>query len=392
MSHIEACRMPIHEYSKMKNERGIALVLVLWVLMLLFIIVFEFCSTMRIEATITKNFKEGERSYYFAQAGINRAIIELVKAKSDVKKFQGGKETLVDKEDRRESDRYEEDEEEPEEWVPREQPYAFPFEDGECEVTIGDEGSKINLNWIAARAKSDRQVLADILERSCGLYDVERDTIVDSIIDWVDKDQEHLMSGAEDEYYESLEDPYECRDGEFVILEELLLVRGVTEDIYYGRFKPEDEEETGTSRSRRRGRSSVARTVSGDDVRQAGMYQGLAEIFTVFSKGTTLKININDAPFGLLMSLPAMTEDMSYDIIAMRREEEFEDIRDSRLLELPIYDQIASQITVEPTNFYRIRARGRVADSSVARSISAVIEIAPRQKNNYTILYWQEGV
>ncbi len=122
--------------------------------------------------------------------------------------------------------------------MPREQPYAFPFEDGECEVTIGDEGSKINLNWIATRAQSDRQLLADILERSCGLYDEERDTIVDSIIDWVDKDHEHLMGGAEDEYYESLEDPYECRDGEFVILEELLLVRGVTEDIYYGRFIP----------------------------------------------------------------------------------------------------------------------------------------------------------
>ena len=228
------------ECPRMNDERGIALVLVLWVLMLLFIIVFEFCSTMRIEATIARNFKEGERSYYFAEAGINRGIIELVKAKSQVKKFKGSKETLVDKEDRLGKDRDEEEEEkETEEWVPREQPYAFPFEDGECEVTIGDEGSKINLNWIAAKAKSDRQVLADILENSCGLYDEERDTIVDSIIDWVDKDHEHLMGGAEDDYYESLEDPYECRDGEFVILDELLLVRGVTEDIYYGRFNPE---------------------------------------------------------------------------------------------------------------------------------------------------------
>lgn len=386
--------MLTQECSKMRDERGIALVLVLWVLMLLFVIVFEFCSTMRIEATITKNFKEGERSYYFAQAGINRAIIELVKTKSDVKKFQGSKDTLVDKEDRRGSDKYEEEEEEElEEWVPREQPYTFLFEDGECEVTIGDEGSKINLNWIAAKAKSDRQSLADILERSCGLYDVERDTIVDSIIDWVDKDHEHLMSGAEDEYYESLEDPYECRDGEFVIVEELLLVRGVTEDIYYGRFNPEDEEgERGRSTSRRRGSSAFETRVSGNDTMPAGMYQGLSEIFTVFSKSTALKLNINDAPFGLLMSLPAMTEDIAYDIILMRREEEFEDMRDSRLLELPIYDQIASSITVEPTSFYRITARGRVADSSVARSISAVVEIAPRQKDNYTILYWQEGV
>lgn len=379
------------ECPRMNDERGIALVLVLWVLMLLFIIVFEFCSTMRIEATITRNFKEGERSYYFAEAGINRAIIELVKAKSQVKKFKGSKETLVDKEDRLGKDRDEEEEEETEEWVPREQPYVFPFEDGECEVTIGDEGSKINLNWIAAKAKSDRQVLADILENSCGLYDEERDTIVDSIIDWVDKDHEHLMSGAEDDYYESLEDPYECRDGEFVILDELLLVRGVTEDIYYGRFNPGEEEETGgTVRPRRR--SSFAADMPDDRSMPTGVYQGLSEIFTVFSTGSAVKLNINDAPFGLLMSLPAMTEDIAYDIIAMRREEKFEDANDPRLLELPIYDQIASQITVEPTNFYRITARGRVAESSVARSISAVVEIAPRQKNNYTILYWQEGV
>jgi len=141
-----------------------------------------------------------------------------------------------------------------------------------------------------------------------------------------------------------------------------------------------------------KGRRSLGNTDREDDEVAAGMYQGLSELFTVFSKGTALKLNINDAPFGLLMSLPAMTEDVAYDIIAMRREEEFEDVRDSRLLELPIYDQIASQITVEPTNFYRITARGRVADSSVARSISAVVEIAPRKKNNYTILYWQEGV
>jgi general secretion pathway protein K len=379
------------ECPRMNDERGIALVLVLWVLMLLFIIVFEFCSTMRIEATIARNFKEGERSYYFAEAGINRAIIELVKTKSEVKKFKGGKETLVEKEDRLGKDRDEEEEEEPEEWVPREQPYAFPFEDGACEVTIGDEGSKINLNWIATKAQGDRQLLADILEKSCGLYDEERDTIVDSIIDWVDKDHERLMNGAEDDYYESLEDPYECRDGEFVILDELLLVRGVTEDIYYGRFNPGEEEETrGTVRPRRR--SSFAADMPDDQSMPMGVYQGLSEIFTVFSTGSAVKLNINDAPFGLLMSLPAMTEDIAYDIIAMRREEKFEDANDPRLLELPIYDQIASQITVEPTNFYRITARGRVAESSVARSISAVVEIDPRQKNNYTILYWQEGV
>ena len=194
------------------SESGIALMLVLWVLVLLSIIVFEFCSTMRIEATITKNFKEGERSYYLAQAGINRAFIELIKTQRAVKKFKGAKDSMVDN---AEEDELEDDE--TEDWKPREEPYLFELEDGECEVTIGDEGGKINLNWIAKKAKSDRKLLTDIIEKSCGLEGEEKDIIVDSIIDWVDKDHNHLMNGAEDEYYESLEEPYESRDGNFVI-------------------------------------------------------------------------------------------------------------------------------------------------------------------------------
>ena len=176
-------------------ETGIALMIVLWVLTLLSVMVFEFCATMRIEATITGNFKEGANSYYLALAGINRAIIEIVKTKSSVKKFKGSKETMVKGKDETE------EEEESKGWKPREEPYTFPFADGECEVKIGDEGSKINLNWIAAQAKKNRKLLTDILEKSCGLEGDERDIIADSIIDWVDKDHAHLLNVAEDEHY-----------------------------------------------------------------------------------------------------------------------------------------------------------------------------------------------
>jgi len=357
-----------------KAERGIALMLVLWVLILLSIMVFEFCHTMRIEAIITKNFKEGEKSYYLAQAGINRAIIEIVKTKSAVKKFKGSKKSMVkDKEED-----IDEEEEELNEWKPREEPYVFPFEDGECEVKIGDEGSKINLNWIAKKAKRNRKLLTDILENSCGLEGEERDVIVDSIIDWVDKDHNHLLNGAEDEYYESLEDPYECRDGKFVVAEELLLVRGVTEEIYYGsKYSSEEHDE-------------LDQDLEKDEERRIG--QGLSELFTVFSKKTSLKVNINDASYGLLMSVSGMTDDVARRIIELRREEEFENIRDARLLELPNYNQIAPQITVDPTNYYRIEARGRMGDSAVVRAITAIVEITPKKKDKYKIVYWQEGV
>jgi len=366
------------------GETGIALMIVMWVLTLLSVMVFEFCATMRIEATITGNFKEGANSYYLALAGINRAIIEIVKTKSSVKKFKGSKETMVKGKDETE------EEEESKGWKPREEPYTFPFADGECEVKIGDEGSKINLNWVAAQAKKNRKLLTDILEKSCGLEGDERDIIADSIIDWVDKDHAHLLNGAEDEHYESLEDPYECRDGDFAVTEELLLVNGVTEEIYYGKKSSSEESDefegktdTDLAEGEEWGNWEGERRIA---------QEGLSEIFTVFSSKKALKININDAPYGLLMSVQGMTDEVALRIIELRREEEFENINDARLKTLPNYNQIASKITVDSTNFYRIEACGKVADSSVKRTVAAVIELTMKKREKYKILYWQEGV
>ena len=378
------CNLPETGNRLQKSESGIALMLVLWVLALLSIIVFEFCSTMRIEATITKNFKEGERSYYLAQAGINRAFIELVKTQRAIKKFKGAKDSMVDD---AEEDELEDDE--TEDWKPRAQPYLFELEDGECEVTIGDEGGKINLNWIAKKAKSDRKLLTDIIEKSCGLEGEERDIIVDSIIDWVDKDHNHLMNGAEDEYYEALEDPYESRDSNFVIPEELLLVRGITDDIFYGRSYSSEDGDADLDDEDRFPFDSL----EWKDAEGRGMTnKGLSELFTTFSNSNAIKVNVNDASYGLLMSIPGMTEDVTQMIVELRNEEEFENIRDARLMALPNYNQISSFITVDPTMLYRIEARGKVNGNSVGRTITAVVELTPRKKDKYTMLYWQEGV
>lgn len=342
---------------------------------------------MRLEATIAHNFKEGARSHYIAQAGINRAIIELVKAESAVKKFKGSKDSMVKDKNKGET---EEDEEESKEWKPREAPYTFLFEGEECEVKIRDEGSKINLNWIASEAKKNRKRLTDILEKSCGLEGDERDVVVDSIIDWVDKNHNHLLNGAEDEYYESLEDPYECRDGKFVVTEELLLVRGVTEEIYYGRRSSAGESDDVMEEQ------SVMESLAGEEMlddSEGGrrIRKGLSEIFTVFSDRKSLKININDAPYELLMTLPTMTPEVARRIIELRREEEFENINDVRLKELPNYIQIAPNITVDPTNFFRIEARGKIAGSSVKRAITTVIKLTTKKREKYEVLYWQEG-
>lgn len=61
------------------NDRGIALFLVLWVLALLMVIVGEFCHAMRTEVNVTRNFKEETEAYYIALAGINHAVVELLR-------------------------------------------------------------------------------------------------------------------------------------------------------------------------------------------------------------------------------------------------------------------------------------------------------------------------
>jgi len=199
-----------------------------------------------------------------------------------------------------------------------------------------------------------------------------------------------LLNGAEDEYYESLEDPYECRDGHFVVTEELLLVRGVTEEIYYGRNLSSRERDEFMEEEDASPIKKLEQDLDEDEERSMG--KGLSELFTVFSNRNSLKININDAPYSLLMSVSGMTGDVARSIIELRREEEFENISDARLMELPNYNQIKPQITVDPTDYYRIEARGRIDDSSVARTISAVVKITPKKKDKYKVVYWQEGV
>jgi len=69
------------------NEKGIALLLVLWIVTLLTVICAEFSWTMRTETTTVTNFKEGEQAYYTAEAGINRAIVEMMRTSSLIRRF-----------------------------------------------------------------------------------------------------------------------------------------------------------------------------------------------------------------------------------------------------------------------------------------------------------------
>lgn len=93
---------------------------------------------------------------------------------------------------------------------------------------ISDEEAKININ------KIDLPVLERLFRIVLGYDEAEAQDLAVSIIDWRDSDSELSMpiGSGEDGYYRNLEYPYEAKDAEFQALDEILLVKGVTQDMF----------------------------------------------------------------------------------------------------------------------------------------------------------------
>ncbi len=107
-------------------------------------------------------------------------------------------------------------------------PYQVDFEqNGFCRVMIMPESGRIDIN------KTPDTIIRNLLT-VLGVSAEETDIIVDSLEDWRDPDSLVRLHGAEKEYYQSLPVPYKARNGDFESIEELLLVRGMTSEIFYG--------------------------------------------------------------------------------------------------------------------------------------------------------------
>jgi len=90
-----------------------------------------------------------------------------------------------------------------------------------------DEERKININ------SADMAVLKRLFQ-GLDFDEVQSQELAASIIDWRDVDGELTipLGSAEESYYSFLKYPYRCKNAEFQTIEELLLVRGITQDVF----------------------------------------------------------------------------------------------------------------------------------------------------------------
>ena len=100
-------------------------------------------------------------------------------------------------------------------------------------LTVDDESAKWNINALL-QVDPTGEILKSTLKRMQVQVPTLADNIIDSIVDWVDNNDTPGEAGAENEYYNLLQPPYYCKNGPLDSINELLLVKGVSQEILFG--------------------------------------------------------------------------------------------------------------------------------------------------------------
>ncbi|MBF0344282.1 MAG: general secretion pathway protein GspK [Nitrospirae bacterium] len=289
-----------------RNSEGIALILVLWCMAILIGLSLTLSYMSRSESKASLNSKEYVRASFIAEGGINQAIVELLYRRkrpddADKWKFDG---------------------------VFRSVEIA-----GEtCLIRLTPETAKVDLN-------AANEVILKGLVNALGIDADVQDIIVDSIQDWKDSDDLHRLHGAESDYYMSLKHPYKSKNAPFDAVDELLMVRGVTPDIFYG----------------------------------SEGKKGLRDLVTVYNKGG--KININAAQKEVLMALPNVTEDVANMIIERRKSLEFKQPNELQDLLRDVFAAIQGYVDLSEPNVFTVDSIGKIQGYASQVGIRAIVEL-----------------
>lgn len=178
------------------EKKGLVLIAVLWVVVVLIVLVTVLGRKSRLDTKVCLARMEGLRCKWASRAGIEKAIGVL-------------------NEDARESDNLWDL------WSDNDEDFNdVMLEKCRFSVRVIDEASKLNIN---TATKGQLLGLPDMVEE-----------IADAIIDWRDSDDTPSEAGAEGGYYENLPYGYMARNGPFRTIRELLLIKDVSEELFYG--------------------------------------------------------------------------------------------------------------------------------------------------------------
>lgn len=192
---------------RLENEKGIALLVTLLILVLVVALAYEVFRIGAQSAQTGAYGRDSIRCVLLAEAGTGAARIAL---RVDARDNQY--DTLD------------------EIWSRSALPITLG--DGEVRVTIEDEERKIDLNrlMLPNGIAPDERRLA-VFQRLLDTLGIDRG-VADAVVDWLDTDENPRAGGAESSYYLGLPNPYRAKNDLFDTIGELRLVRGVTSEVF----------------------------------------------------------------------------------------------------------------------------------------------------------------
>jgi general secretion pathway protein K len=312
----------------------------IWILTALAVIALSFSREGFVEVAAARNAQSLEAAYFAARAGIAETIYRLIQ-----KRFA----PAVNRPELEETP------------DPLDLGIATgQLPGGSYQVDIQDESGKVNVNTV------QEEQLRRLVEAS-GIQKPDSDIITDSILDWRDPDSLHRINGAEDDYYQSLNPPYKAKNSKIDTVEELLLIRGITPEYFYG---------------------FPARNEDGSIVYR----YGLSRYLTPYSMMTN-QVNVNFAPLPVLLSVPGMSPQAAQAIYERRKTKPFKNPQEiTRDLPVNLGANVLGYLTTNATGIYTLTASGYAPNSKVRRVIRTVIALDGSEKLMYRTLYWNENV
>src|ERR1039458_2269219 len=245
-----------------KAAQGTALLAVLWLSAALATIAISLADTVRGEAERSATAVDGLRSQDLAIGGLRRAILYMDWGRThpDNPRFKPP--------------------------VPF---FAFDFPEGQTVVDIIPETAKFNIN------SAPQEDLFSLLV-NLGVDPARAQDIAAAIVDWRSPPPE--LSSSFDDFYASLHPPYLAPHARFQEIEELLSVKGVTPDLFYGTWQPTPE----------------------GAPQHLSLRTGLGECVSVF--GATRQFDVNTAPPAVLAAVGVPPEGVAA-LVQQRRAQAF---------------------------------------------------------------------
>jgi type II secretory pathway component PulK len=174
----------------------------------------------------------------------------------------------------------------------------IPVGGGTITIKIVDLERKVNIN--SATSMQIQQVLTVM-----GVNADSISVVSDSILDWVNSESAPRPAGAESDYYQGLTPPYYAKNAPMDDPSELLLVKGITPEMYWGGGAGDHAPA-----------SFQHKLGFGNAPGEAPNYPfGLKDVFTPISSG---KININTADANVLQTIPGVDAQEAAEIIKQR--------------------------------------------------------------------------